>query len=483
MIVAFLILHGRRICSGEHIFWLYHEKFTSFSFRALAPHRLVLYTQGMDFVLVNRGKPVGPLSAERIREAINSGEITRNAKIWRPPWANWAEAETVFPIDFGLTADFISELEEKGEIRHSAEESLFERVQRQVPASQIEAILRRAKGVSENPRDILIGSRNKKELVYRNLQQAISKGYVAKQEVEKLVREMMETGGQRIFLYRLKEHIKNSSVRLSLNEVGIELLGKDWAKNSFPIFHHLPATPQISSLRAYVLEEQRRENPYGFDASRASGWILTIDASMKVDERIDRENASSGDIIVRTYASKLEDAVVVMRYWEQLQLVELRIPNFEKRAMVVDLRDTVWSTFGEKLGLDQKFEPWVLATACTKALKSVLNAPKIEPTLRRISGTFLREKDRSTMKIEIENSEEEGIIDSSARKESVQAYLRQASTVESIVAYYQPAGEKDEIRVVIAAECPYEISVRKSIVGWHLDHVIFRLYSNSERAS
>src|ERR1700741_500981 len=140
--------------------------------------------------------------------------------------------------------------------------------------------------------------------------------------------------------------------------------------------------------------------------------------------------------------------------------------------MVVELRDTVWNSFGKKLCLDQKFEPWVLATACTKSLKSLLNAPKSELTLRRISGTFLREKDRSTMKIEIENSEVEGIIDSSARKESVQAYLRQASTVESIVAYYQPSGEKEEIRVVIAAECPYEISVRKSIVAWHLDHVI-----------
>ena len=83
------------------------------------------------------------------------------------------------------------------------------------------------------------------------------------------------------------------------------------------------------------------------------------------------------------------------------------------------------------------------------------------------------------MKIEIQNSEVEGILDSSARKVSVQAYLRQASTVESAIAYYRPPGGKDDIRVVIAAECPYEISVRKSVIAWHLDHVIFRLYSNS----
>ena len=333
----------------------------------------------MDFVLVNKGKAVGPFSAERIRAAITSGEITRNAKIWRPPWTDWVEAETVFPTEFGLTADFVAEMEERGEIRHGAEEDLFERVQRQVPSSQIEEILRKAKAAPENPRDVLITSRNKQELVYRNLQQAISNGYVAKEAVEKLVQEISETGGQRIFLYRLKEHVKTQNLRVSLDNVGTELLGSNWAQISFPVYHNLPATPQVSSLRSYALEANRRENPYGFDAPRADGWILTIDASAKVEERIDGNSASNSNISVHTYAAKLEDAVVVIRYWEKLHLLELRIPNFQKRATVLGLRDAIWDSFGAKLGFDQKFEPWHLTEACTKSLTSLVNTPKSEP--------------------------------------------------------------------------------------------------------
>ena len=432
----------------------------------------------MDFVLVQKGKAMGPFSTDRVRELIKTGEIPRGAKIWRAPWTEWTDVSTVFPLEFGLTADFVAQMEERGEIRHKPEEDLFERVSRQVPSSQIEDMLRRAKSVLENPLEVKITSRNKEELVYQNLQQAVSKGFVPRQDVEKLVQELTETGGQRIFLYRAKQSLNPAKLGMSLDEAGTSLLGKNWAATEFPIYHNLPATPQISSFRSYKLTPVRRGDPYGFPAAQADGWILSLDASVQVDERIDH-NKKNGGITTQIYASKLEDAVVVLRYWERLHILELRIPNFQRRATVLDLRDLILHTFAGKLGILQKFEPWILANACTKSLRAVLHTPKNEPSLRRISGTLLRERDRSTMKIEIENSDQDGILDSKARRESVEAYLAQASTVESAVIFYQPPEEKDEIRVVVAADCPFELSVRKTISAWHLDHVIFRLFSNS----
>jgi hypothetical protein len=391
----------------------------------------------MDFVLVQNGKAMGPLPAAKIRVGITSGEITKNAKIWRAPWNEWTKITNVFPIEFGLTADFVTKMEERGEIRHRPEQDLFERVAKQVPSGQIEEILRNAKSKLEDPLDIRVTARNKQELVYTNLRQALSKGHVAKETIEELIREATETGGQRIFLYRARRHLKSVSLGLSLHEVGVTLMGNDWTQTRGPQFHDLPPSPQISWLRAYEPASGGRSNPLGFNHKLAGGWILSIDATVRIDERIG--GGVDGNITTHTYAPKLEAAVVILRYWEKLGLLELRVPNFEKRPLVIELRDKIYSEFDEKLLLSNKFEPWSLAGACTSSLDSLLHSPRREPTLKRVSGTRLREKDSSTMKIEIQNSYQEGIMDSEARTKSVDAYLAENSTVESVIATYEPS--------------------------------------------
>ncbi len=65
-----------------------------------------------------KGKPIGPFSPQRIREGIASGEIKKEAQIWRPPWTEWTNIANVFPTELGLTADFVAEMEENGEILH-----------------------------------------------------------------------------------------------------------------------------------------------------------------------------------------------------------------------------------------------------------------------------------------------------------------------------------------------------------------------------
>ncbi|MEO5957990.1 MAG: hypothetical protein ABIZ49_11830, partial [Opitutaceae bacterium] len=139
---------------------------------------------------------------------IRTGEISSSARMWRPPWNDWVAVKNVFPTECGLTADFIAEMEARGEIHHKAEPDLFEKVHARVPTAQIEEILRQAKALPDNPLEVRVTARNKDELVYQNLRTAVDKGYVSRESVEKLVQELTETGGQRIFLYRAKSHLK-----------------------------------------------------------------------------------------------------------------------------------------------------------------------------------------------------------------------------------------------------------------------------------
>jgi hypothetical protein len=247
----------------------------------------------------------------------------------------------------------------------------------------------------------------------------------------------------------------------------------------FPIFHHLPPEPQVSSFREYIPKAGNSDAKPGFTTAFASGWLLRFDASVRSEEKLKGEADGHGPVITHTYVPKLQDAVVVVRYWITPRILEIRIPNFSSRELVTSLRDSVTSTYGKHFHFTTAFEPWSMPPVCTSLLRRMLSEPTKEPTLRRISGSLLRERDRSTMKIEIENQDSADIRDTTARSNSISAYLSEKSMVESMIASFQPSKGDPEIRVVIGADDVNEISVRKTVSARELDHVIFRLNAHS----
>lgn len=433
----------------------------------------------MDFVLVQQGKALGPYSTERVESGIASGEITKTARIWRPPWTEWVSIVELFPVQFGLTGNLFAEMDKKGEIRHKPKEDILERVHREIPSARVEDLLRQAKGKAPEEAQVRITSKNKEELVYQNLREAMSQGYVQKSSVESLIQELEETGGQRLFLYRLKPGIDAGRLTLTYEGVAEQLLGRRWRDIEFPVFHRLPSEPQISNFREYKAKENNEQHKLTFAPSFADGWILRIDASVRSEERFKETVDGKRVFTTHTYIPMLQDAVCVIRYWYKPQILEIRVPNFSARDLVTSLRDAVISAFGKQIQFETAFAAWQMPAVCTSLLSQILTDPRREPTLRRISGSLLRERDKSTMKIEIENQETADIRDTNARRDSVNAYLSEKSTVETMVAYFQPTKDDPETRVVIGAEDPNELSVRKIISARELDHVLFRLQAHS----
>jgi hypothetical protein len=435
----------------------------------------------MDFVLVQNGKALGPYAIKAIKERIALGEITKAARIWRPPWNEWAPITEVFPLEFGSTADLFAEMDLRGEIRHKPTEDIFERVTRIIPTANIQALLRAVKEHGgDSAAEIRLTSKNKDELVNNNLREALNLGLVAKSQLESLIQEHEETGGQRIFLYRLQsDHL--SKIDPSFDQVGQRLFGKKWDKIEFPIFHQLPEEPEASSFRKYTPQIPKSVRPT-FTEAFGSGWILRIDASVRREERLEAETSDverPAGIVTHTYLPTLQDAVCVIRYWSMPGLLEVRVPNFSSRELVTRLRDNVLNKFGQAFSFGGVYRPWEMAPICTSLLSQLVQKPASEPTLRRVSGSLFRENDRSTMKIEIQNQDETDIRDSGARLDSVKAYLKDGSLVESMIAFFQLRKGEPEIRITLGAEEPNEVSVRKSIGAKELDHVIFRLHANS----
>lgn len=433
----------------------------------------------MDFVLVQHGKALGPYSTQKVETGIASGEITKTARIWRPPWTEWVSITELFPIQFGLTANLFAEMESKGEMRHKPEEDIFERVHREVPTPRIEQLLRQAKQVAPNASEVRVTSKNKEELVYQNLRDAIRQGHIQKSTVESLVQELEETGGQRIFLFRLKPDVDPVRLGLTFEGTAERLLGKNWCSVEFPVFHHLPAEPQISSFREYAVANTADGTRPAFAPAFASGWVLRIDACVRSEERLKATPGIKSSIFTHTYVPKLQDAVCVVRYWTTPRILEIRIPSFSSRELVTSLRESVISAYGNAFHFKTAFAEWEMPKVCTRMLKQLLTNPASEPTLRRVSGSLFRERDRSTMKIEIENQDAADIRESDARLNSVNAYLKEGSVVESMIAFFKLTKSDPEIRVVVGADDLNELSVRKTISAKELDHVIFRIHAHS----
>jgi hypothetical protein len=430
----------------------------------------------MKFAIVQNGKAMNPSSTDEVLEMIRHGEITKNAKIWRPPWETWSTASEVFPQAFGLSGDLFEEMEKHGEFPHQPVEDIYARVFRVVPIPHLEELLRKSKETPGVPgADVRIGSKNKEELVQMNIRGAVHSGALNQAALETLVQEYEESGKQRIFIRTLRS--ATSASDLDFTAVGKRLFGKGFEQMAFPKFHWLPKEPEISSFRPYKSTDLAVKG-LGFTSKYSEGWILRIDASLQVDESITSSEPES-TIRSKILAPKLVDAVCVVRYWSELRLLEIRIPNFTRRPSVLALRDAVIEKFGGQIRYPA-FEDLTLHPACTRILKALLDRGRSELGVRRVAGSFLREEDGSTMRIELQNTEAGDILSTSARLVSLKEYLNNSSQVESLICWIAPPGRSEEVRVVIAPDnIDNEISIRKKTSAVALDYVIHRLHQNS----
>lgn len=411
---------------------------------------------------------------------IRRGEITKNAKIWRPPWNSWLPISKVFPQEFGLTSDLFAEMEKRGEFPHQPGEDIYSRILRVVPSVHLEGLLRKSKETTDKSRaDVRITSKNKESLVQQNVRQAVHSGALEQSALESLIQEYEESGKQRIFLHKLRSGERTSDLEFAA--VGTRLFGNRFEHVTFPIFHALPQEPEVSSFRRYQFEDSALK-VFGFTAKYSEGWLLRVDASVQMDERISPTEPTNSEIRSVTYAPQLVDAVSVVRYWSFNHLLEVRIPNLKTRASALALRAAVLGKFGGAIGFSA-FRALTLTPACTNILTTLLDEPGREPGVKRVAGSLLREKDRSTMKIELENQDAGDVRGSPARLRSVREYLKSASQVESMICWFAPPDGSQEIRVVIAADDAHEISIRKQTSAVALDYVVHRLYENSKAHS
>ena len=433
----------------------------------------------MDFVVVQNGKALEPCSADQIRVLIRAKTVTKEAKVWRAGWKNWVPAQNVFPVEFGLTGNLFQKMEERGEVAHRPEENIYERVLKVVPTAQLEDLLRTTKAQTatddSDKAPVKITSKNKEELVNQNIREAVRGGAVNEGDLETLLQEIEESGKQRIFLYKLRS--ASTAPELEYDAVLTRLFGSNASSITFPIFHALPAEPEVSSFRRYRSSDAALK-AVGYKPKYSEGWLLRLDTRIQTEERLSEDNV---DLPIRsvTYGPRLVDAVCVVRYWSYLGLLEVRLPQSNSRAALLLLRNSIATKFGEAIRFGA-FDSFILSQSCTNILRTLLDDPKSEPGIKRIAGSHLREPDDATMKIEIPNLDAADVRTTKARRQSMKAYLNESSKVESLICAFVPPSGKEEVRVIISADDEHEISVRKQTSAIALDYVIHRLFENSK---
>ena len=199
---------------------------------------------------------------------------------------------------------------------------------------QVKKLLHDAKAVAKN--DVLIGVTKQDSLT--NLEAAVSKGFVQRDEIWKLIRNGEENGDQHIFFYRAR----NASVRqlCNVDTIAVNLFGSNW-ESRFPKF----GIPQD----ALAWSDFRRES-VGW-----TGKLYRWHYSRKLLHEFKRHDDAAGEIDVFEYQIKKTRQICIARW--QSHTLQIRVPRLSTRPLIREYLQSVWNELS-RAGINRNdFQP------------------------------------------------------------------------------------------------------------------------------
>lgn len=224
-----------------------------------------------------------------------------------------------------------------------SDEKLLSLVDALCTIDQVKELLRLAK--ERNPKQVRITAETRKDLIQRNLRDALDSGGVGPDEVYDLIRDAEESGNQHIFYFRPR--LKAVRDSMALETVGEGLWGKGWAdKKKFPTAN----TPE----NGYDYADFRSP------ALKPNHWILKVYGQLMYEHYTGKDFKEDGMVYKEFEPEKLR--VVLLARWNPPDLLEMRVQRDESRRRISAWLDKLWSMLGPSIKRSD-FDPWNLKTA------------------------------------------------------------------------------------------------------------------------
>src|ERR1035437_3549080 len=335
----------------------------------------------------------------------------------------------------------------------SANDDLYELIDRFCTASEIADVLREAKGTE----GVRITAENKNDLIQRNLRTAIEQHAIASSRAYDLLRDGEENGDQHVFYFR-------SRAKRFADSLTFDTVGKALFKNKWPDGTGLPTI--TLHPQDYVISDYRQWNP----SKKPKDWVFKV-YGQEVREHYTGNSREEGTAVWKQF-ERLELRHVLIARWNAPNLLEFRVPREDGKTRILGWVETLWKMLAPVL-TSSHFEPWDLSHARRRLIEEEEQHTK----LYRFQNTQLEDSNHARASFE-PYTPDANLFTAVEMKDAIQGLLRANSACTRLALTWLKGNDgvpSRDLRTYLGKSCSNEMVVAGQCKPKDLEHVTEQL--------